>query len=118
MASLELWFDTDKLPLNKGSYELSMLVEQKKDKTEGGTVQREIQRVNVPHLSVSCVVDDTWYQKLSTYNGTGSITVSYYSPITLAQATFSGFIENLKYSLKVDHGTKKYWDVSFEVTAY
>ena len=117
MASVELWFGTDQFPLNKGSYELSMLNEDKKNKTEAGTVIRDIQRLNVPHLSVSSVVDESWFQKLTTANGNASVTVSYFSPVTLAVATFDGFVENLKYSLKADL-SESYWDVSFEVTAY
>ena len=117
MASIELWFDTDKFPLKKDSYEVSFHNEDKQNKTEAGTIIRDVQRFNVPHLSVSCAVDDTWYQLLHSYNGQGTVTIKYFSPATLSAQTFDGFIENLKFSLVSDL-TKTYWKASFEVTAY
>lgn len=119
MSSVEIWFNTDQFPLTKDSYEFTPLNEVKNNKTEGGTIIRDIQRMNVPHISVSCVINDTWLQKLHTANGsTSAITVKYFSPETLSLETFSGFIENLKYSLKADYGNNKYWNVSFEVTSF
>ncbi len=116
---VKLGFATDYFPLTKGSYELTLQNKETVKETEAGTLQRDIKRLGVPHLSVSSTVNDTWYQKLQQYYVTGqSVTISYYSPATLAEATFDGFIQNLRYALKKDNGTETDWDVSFEVTAY
>ena len=117
MASVELWFSTDQFPLKKDSYSLTILNEDTQNKTEAGTIIRDVKRLGVPHLSVSCVVDETWYQKLYQYNGNSSVTIKYFDPNTLAATTFDGFIEGLKFDLLADH-TKSYWKASFEVTAY
>lgn len=116
---VKLKFDTDYFPLTKGSYNLSLQNKETVKETEAGTIQRDIKRLGVPHLSVSSTINSTWYQKIQQYYVTGqSVTISYYSPVTLAEATFDGFIQNLSYDLKKDNGTETYWDVSFEVTAY
>lgn len=116
---VKLKFDTDYFPLNKGSYNLTLQNKETVKETEAGTIQRDIKRLGVPHLSVSSTIDSTWYQKIQQYSVTGqSVTISYYSPVTLAEATFDGFIQNLSFELIKDNGTETYWDVSFEVTAY
>ena len=116
---VKLKFDTDYFPLTKGTYNLTLSNKETVNETEAGTLQREIKRLGVPHLSVSSTVNSTWYQKLQSYFVKGSkVTVAYYSPVTLAEATFDGFIQNLTYNLIKDNGTETYWDVSFEVTAY
>ena len=117
MSSIELWFDTDKFPLTKDSYNLSFQNKDVQNETEAGTIIRDVKRLGVPHLSISCTIDNTWLQKLLTVNNTASVTVKYFSPVTLALATFDGFIENLSYELISDR-TSTYWKVSFEVTAY
>lgn len=116
---IKLKFDTDYFPLTKGSYSFNPQNKETINETEAGTLQRDIKRLGVPHISVSSTVDSTWYQKLYSYYTKGSkITVKYFSPSTLAEATFDGFIQNLTCNLKSDNGTTTYWDVSFEVTAY
>lgn len=116
---IKLKFDTEYFPLTKGSYNFNPINEEIKNKTEAGTIIRDIKRLGVPHLSVSATVDSTWYQKLYNYYTNGSkVTVGYFSPSTLAEATFDGFIENLSCSLIKDNGTTTYWKVSFEVTSY
>ena len=116
---LKLKFDTEYFPLTKGTYTLAIQNKEKINETEAGTIIRDIKRLGVPHISVSSTVDDTWYKKLNDYDTSGlAITVSYYSPATLAEATFSGFIQNLTLNAIKDNGTKTFWDVSFEVTAY
>lgn len=116
---VKLKFDTDYFPLTKGSYELTIQNKETVQETEAGTLQRDIKRLGVPHLSISSTINSTWYQKIYNYYVTGqSVTIAYYSPVTLAEAIFSGFIQNLRYSLIKDNGTETYWDVSFEVTAY
>lgn len=116
---LKLKFDSEYFPLTKGTYTLSIQNKETINETEAGTIQRDIKRLGVPHISVSSTIDDTWYKKINDYFITGaSITVGYYSPATLAEATFSGFIQNLTLNAIKDNGTKTYWDVSFEVKAY
>ena len=116
---LKLKFDSEYFPLTKGTYTLSIQNKETINETEAGTIQRDIKRLGVPHISVSSTIDDTWYKKINDYFTSGSsITVGYYSPATLAEATFEGFIQNLTLNAIKDNGTKTYWDVSFEVTAY
>ena len=116
---VKLKFDTEYFPLTKGTYNLALSNKETVNETEAGTLQREIKRLGVPHLSVTSTVDSTWYQKLQTYFTKGSkVVISYYSPATLAEATFDGFIQNLTFNLLKDNGTKTYWEASFEVTAY
>lgn len=116
---IKLKFDTEYFPLTKGSYTLNLQNKETKNETEAGTIIRDIKRAGVPHLSVSSSVDNTWYQKLQGYFVSGSkITVYYYSPVTLAEASFDGFIENLTFNLVKDNGTSPRWEASFEVTSY
>jgi len=116
---IKLKFDTEYFPLTKGSYKLSLENKETVNETEAGTIIRDIKRLGVPHLSVNSTIDSTWFQKLQGYYVKGSkVTVAYFSPVTLAEATFDGFIQNLTYNLIKDNGTTTYWDVSFEVKAY
>lgn len=116
---LKLKFDTEYFPLTKGSYTLAPQNKETINETEAGTIQRDIKRLGVPHISVSSTIDDTWFQKLYGYYVSGSvITIYYLNPATLAESSFDGFIQNLTYNAIKDNGTKTFWDVSFEVTAY
>lgn len=116
---LKLKFDTEYFPLTKGSYTLALQNKETINETEAGTIQRDIKRLGVPHISVSSTIDDTWFQKLQGYYVSGSVVSIYYlNPATLAEASFDGFIQNLTYNAIKDNGTKTFWDVSFEVTAY
>lgn len=116
---IKLKFDTEYFPLTKGSYVLNFQNKETKNETEAGTIIRDVKRTGVPHLSISSSVDNTWYQKLYSYFVSGSeITVYYYSPVTLAEASFDGFIENLSFNLIKDNGTSPRWEASFEVTSY
>lgn len=116
---VKLGFSTDYFPLTKGSYNLTLQNKEIVNETEAGTLIRDIKRLGVPHLSVTSTIKDDWFKKIQDYYVTGqSVTISYYSPVTLAEATFDGFIQNLSYELLKDNGTETYWDVSFEVTAY
>lgn len=116
---VKLKFDTEYFPLTKGTYNLSLQNKENVKETEAGTLQRDIKRLGVPHLSVTSTVDSTWYQKLQGYYVAGTkVTIKYFSPATLAEASFDGFIQNLTFNLLKDNGTKTYWEASFEVTAY
>ena len=116
---LKLNFSTEYFPLTKGSYSLSLQNKEVINETEAGTLIRDIKRLGVPHISVSSTIDDTWFQKLQGYYVSGTaVTIYYLNPATLAEASFDGFIQNLTYNAIKDNGTKTYWDVSFEVTAY
>ena len=116
---LKLKFDTEYFPLTKGSYSLSLQNKETINETEAGTIQRDIKRLGVPHISVNSTIDDTWFQKLEGYYVSGTaLTIYYLNPATLAEDSFSGFIQNLTFNAIKDNGTKTYWDVSFEVTAY
>ena len=116
---LKLKFNTEYFPLTKGSYTLSLLNKETIKETEAGTIQRDIKRLGVPHISVSSTIDDTWFQKIQGYYVSGTaLTIYYLDPATLAEASFDGFIQNLTYNAIKDNGTKTFWDVSFEVTAY
>lgn len=114
-----LKLDADYFPLTKGSFAVDIQNKEVVKETEAGTLQRDIKRLGVPHISVSSTIDDTWFQKIFDYYTSGDeITVTYYSPATLTEQTFSGFIQNLKYAARKDHGTSTTWDVSFEVTSF
>lgn len=116
---LKLKFSTEYFPLTKGSYNLTPENKETIRETEAGTIQRDIKRLGVPHISVTSTIDDTWFQKLYGYYVSGTaLTIYYLNPSTLAEDSFSGFIQNLKYDAIKDNGTKTYWDVSFEVIAY
>ena len=116
---IKLKFDTEYFPLTKGSYSLTIQNKETVNETEAGTLIRDIKRLGVPHISVSSTIDSTWFQKVYTHYTKGSkVTIAFFSPSTLAEATFDGFIQNLTYNLIKDDGTTTYWDVSFEVTAY
>lgn len=116
---LKLKFDTEYFPLTKGSYNFSLQNKETINETEAGTIQRDIKRLGVPHISVNSTIDDTWFQKLEGYYVSGTaLTIYYLNPATLAEDSFSGFIQNLTFNAIKDNGTKTYWDVSFEVTAY
>lgn len=116
---LKLKFGTEYFPLTKGSYTLTLQNKETINETEAGTIQRDIKRLGVPHISVNSTIDDTWFQKLQGYYVLGTaLTIYYLNPATLAEASFSGFIQNLTYNAIKDNGTKTYWEVSFEVTSY
>lgn len=116
---LKLKFSTEYFPLTKGSYTLALQNKEVINETEAGTIIRDIKRLGVPHISVSSTIDDTWFQKLQGYYVSGTaVTIYYLNPATLAEASFDGFIQNLTYNAIKDNGTKTFWDVSFEVTAY
>lgn len=116
---LKLKFDTEYFPLTKGSYTLALENKETIKETEAGTLQRDIKRLGVPHISVTSTIDDTWFQKLQGYYVSGSaITIYFLNPATLTEDSFSGFIQNLSYEAIKDNGTKTYWNVTFEVLAY
>ena len=116
---VEIWFNTEEFPLFKDSYKFKPVNVETINETEAGTKIRDIKRLGVPHISISQIVDDTWYQKLFDYFASGSsITVKYYDPHTLTQKTYSAFLEDLDFELIKDDGTSTEWQVSFEVTAY
>lgn len=118
MSSVVLYFGSDQFPLYKGSYSLSILNKESESETEAGTIVRDIKRLGVPQISVSQTVTQAWYQTLYNYYVTGAaVTITYFSPATLAQATFSGYIKDLKFNLINDTSTTD-WDVSFEVKSY
>lgn len=117
--NVELKFGADNFPLYKDSFNLTIQNKETVNETEAGTLVRDIKRLGVPHITVSQTIEQSWYQKLFQHYTTGQkVTISYFSPSTLAEATFDGFIQNLKYDLIKDNGTTTYWKVSFEVTAY
>jgi hypothetical protein len=116
---IKLKFDTEYFPLTKGSYNLTLQNKETVNETEAGTLIRDIKRLGVPHLSISSTIDSTWLQKLQGYYTKGSaVKVYYFSPSTLAEDNYDGFIQNLSFNLLKDNGTTTYWDVTFEVTAY
>ena len=111
MAKIKLKFDTEYFPLTKGSYKLDLQNKETVNETEAGTLIRDI--------TVTSTIDSTWLQKLQGYYVKGSaVKIYYFSPATLAEDNYDGFIQNLSFNLLKDNGTTTYWDVSFEVTAY
>lgn len=118
MSNVKLYFGIEEFPLYKDSYSLSIENKETQNETEAGTIIRDIKRLGVPHLSISQPIPNTWYKKLYDYDTSGTaLTIVYYEPHTLAQASFSGFIENLKFDLISDN-TSTYWKATFEVKAY
>lgn len=118
MASIKLYFNSVEFPLYKDSYNLNILNKETERETEGGTIIRDIKRLGVPEITISQTIDQSWYQKIYNYYATNTpLTVSFFSPSTLAQATFTGYLKDLKYSPVVDNGTT-YWKVSFKVKSY
>ena len=115
--AVNLYFNGEQFPLYKDGYNLSMQTKEVRKETEAGTIIRDIKRTNVPNLQVSCPVNEEWYQKLNTYGGMASITVSYFSPVSLTVSSFDGFLDNVKFDLIKDR-IKTHWKASFEVKAY
>lgn len=116
---IELYFGAEQFPLYKDSYKFKPLNVETINETEAGTKIRDIKRLGVPHLSVSQIVSDTWYQKLFDYYSQGTaITFKYYDPHSLTLKTFDGFLEDLEFDLIRSDSTSTDWQVSFEVTAY
>lgn len=116
--SVVLYFGADQFPLYKDSYKFTPINKETENETEAGTIIRDIKRLGVPNITVSQIITQAWFQKLYQHYTTGSaITVTYFDPNTLANATFSGYIKNLSYDLVSDK-TTTYWKASFEVKAY
>lgn len=125
MKSMKLYFNTEEIALLKGSYSLAYTDEESLNKSEAGTVIREMIREGVVKISVQTYADDTWAKKFREYKALDSINVKYYDPATLEFEAFTGYITNFKCDLQladVDAATgysnKTFWQVSFDIAAY
>lgn len=119
--NVKLYLAGSEVTLNKDSYQLSFINEQKKTKTEAGTIIRDIQRLGVPHLSVSMPVNRTEYVPFyNAYISNSAVSVKYYNPGTNALETFSGFLEDFSSNLVWDDpvNANSEWNVSFEITSH
>jgi hypothetical protein len=125
MRTMKLYFDNEEIALLKGSYKLGYTDEEALNKSEAGTVIREMIREGVLKISVSTYADDEWAQKFRAYKALDSLTVKYYDPSTLDFEEFEGYITNFAcelYKGDVDdsenYANKTFWTVSFDIASY
>jgi hypothetical protein len=125
MRTMKLYFDNEEIALLKGSYKLGYTDEEALNKSEAGTVIREMIREGVLKISVSTYADDEWAQKFRAYKALDSLTVKYYDPSTLDFEEFEGYITNFAcelYKGDVDdsegYENKTFWTVSFDIASY
>lgn len=125
MRTMKLYFNEEEIALLKGSYKLGYTDEEALNKSEAGTVIREMIREGVLKISVSTYADDEWVQKFRAYKALDSLTVKYYDPSTLDFEEFEGYITNFAcelYKGDVDdsenYANKTFWTVSFDIAEY
>ena len=125
MRTMKLYFNDEEVALLKGSYKLGYTDEESLNKSEAGTVIREMIREGVLKISVSTYADDEWVQKFRTYKALDSVTVKYYDPAALDFEEFEGYITNFAcdlYKGDVDdsngYTNKTFWTVSFDIAEY
>ena len=125
MRSMKLYFNDEEVALLKGSYKLGYTDEESLNKSEAGTVIREMIREGVLKISVSTYADDEWAQKFRAYKALDSLTVKYYDPAALDFEEFEGYITNFAcdlYKGDVDdsegYENKTFWTVSFDIASY
>lgn len=125
MRTMKLYFNEEEIALLKGSYKLGYTDEEALNKSEAGTVIREMIREGVLKISVSTYADDEWVQKFRAYKALDSLTVKYYDPSTLDFEEFEGYITNFAcdlYKGDVDdsegYENKTFWTVSFDIASY
>lgn len=81
------------------------------NQTEAGTYIRDLVKSNIPSISVSMAVSDTWLAKLYAYNGKSSITVNYYCGGSMRSALM--YMQDLSVKRSVDLTANTLWDISF-----
>ena len=125
MRTMKLYFNGEEVALLKGSYKLGYTDEESLNKSEAGTVIREMIREGVLKISVSTYADDEWAQKFRAYKALDSLTVKYYDPAALDFEEFEGYITNFAcdlYKGDVDdsenYENKTFWTVSFDIAEY
>lgn len=125
MRTMKLYFNDEEVALLKGSYKLGYTDEESLNKSEAGTVIREMIREGVLKISVSTYADDEWAQKFRAYKALDSLTVKYYDPAELGFVEFEGYITNFAcelYKGDVDdsenYENKTFWTVSFDIASY
>jgi hypothetical protein len=125
MKTIKLYFNDEEVALLKGSYKLGYTDEEALNKSEAGTVIREMIREGVLKISVSTYADDEWAQKFRAYKALDSLTVKYYDPAELDFVEFEGYITNFAcdlYKGDVDdsegYENKTFWTVSFDIASY
>lgn len=125
MRTMKLYFNDEEVALLKGSYKLGYTDEESLNKSEAGTVIREMIREGVLKISVSTYADDEWAQKFRAYKALDSLTVKYYDPSALDFVEFEGYITNFScdlYKGDVDdsenYENKTFWTVSFDIASY
>jgi hypothetical protein len=122
---MKLYFNDEEVALLKGSYKLGYTDEESLNKSEAGTVIREMIREGVLKISVSTYADDTWVKKFRDYKAKPLISVSYYDPAELAFTNFDGYIMNfscdlIKGNTSAAEGAvcETLWTVSFDIMSY
>jgi len=110
---LQLFINTEEVPLNQGSYSISYSDYSVVKTTEAGTTHRDIIREGIPSIDVSMIVTDTWLKKLRNFKSQSTVAVKYYDPATLALIDWTAFIDDFKPSLKASTSAGNYWSVSF-----
>jgi hypothetical protein len=125
MRTMKLYFNDEEVALLKGSYKLGYTDEESLNKSEAGTVIREMIREGVLKISVSTYADDEGVQKFRAYKALDSLTVKYYDPSALDFEEFEGYITNFAcdlYKGNVDdsegYENKTFWTVSFDIASY
>lgn len=125
MKTMKLYFNAEEVNLTKGSYKLNYADEETLNKSEAGTVIREMIREGVLKISVTTQADDTWVKKFRDYKAMDSLAVKYYDLSTLDFVEFTGYIKNFNCDLQqadVDdsngYTNKTLWSVSFDIASY
>ena len=125
MRTMKLYFNDEEVVLLKGSYKLGYTDVESLNKSEAGTVIREMIREGVLKISVSTYADDEWVQKFRAYKALDSLTVKYYDPAALDFVEFEGYITNFSCDLYKgdvddleDYENKTLWTVSYDIASY
>ena len=107
-------FNGTDLPLpDSYDIDLSDVEADSSGETEAGTTQRDVVRIGVVKIAVSCSVSPVWLKKLTVYSKLPKITVLYFDTEDLAQKETEMHISGFKAKLKKDTSYKGLWTVSF-----
>ena len=104
-----LFINNVSVPLNRGSYQEKLSHYQITGETEAGTNRRDLIRANILGLSVKMYATDDEKADIELYNAESSLTVKYYSGITLV--SWDAYMDNLVCEAITDGE----WNISFDL---
>lgn len=109
-----LMFGEESVPVSSDhDYNVNMGDYGTANQTEAGSYIRDLVKSNIPSISVSMTVSDTWLTKLYTYNEARSITVTYYYGGSMYSALM--YMQDLNVKRSADMTSRAFWDVSFSL---